>query len=83
MTDKPVFDRAALEDIMSTAKAARVRHLGNAWRQSPKGFRWSGLGVSWRRPWQLLEPTLSRALMLVIATALISTTSSLNADLGD
>jgi hypothetical protein len=45
MTDKPVFDRAALEDIMSTAKAARVRHLGNAWRQSPKGFRWSGLGV--------------------------------------
>jgi hypothetical protein len=45
MTDKPLFDRAALEDIVSTAQAQRVRHLGNAWQESSKGVRWSGLGV--------------------------------------
>jgi hypothetical protein len=45
MTEKPSFDRAALEDIMSTAKAQRVRHLGKAWQESPKGIRLSGLGV--------------------------------------
>jgi hypothetical protein len=46
MTDKPVFDRATIEKIMSDAKCNRIRHLGNAWRESPKGVRWSGLGLS-------------------------------------
>jgi hypothetical protein len=45
MTDKPIFDRATVEDIMSTARAQRVRHLEKTWQQSPKGLRWSGLGV--------------------------------------
>jgi hypothetical protein len=45
MTDKPIFDRATVEDIMSTARAQRVRHLGQTWQQSPKGVRWGGLGV--------------------------------------
>jgi hypothetical protein len=46
MTDKPIIDRATIEKIMSDAKCQRVRHLGNAWRESPKGIRWSGLGLA-------------------------------------
>jgi len=46
MTEKPIFDRATLDEIMSTAKAQRVRHLGQAWRESSKGVRWSSLGLA-------------------------------------
>jgi hypothetical protein len=46
MTEKPIFDRATLDEIMSTAKARRVRHLGQAWRESSKGVRWSSLGLA-------------------------------------
>jgi hypothetical protein len=46
MTDKPIFDRATLDEIMSTAKAQRVRHLGQAWRESSKRIRWTSLGLA-------------------------------------